>query len=127
MHLLGRFAVNFSFGVRDALEHREGFFLHPIGERALGNQFFDLGERSVFIVVMMFVLVLVLMRMCMAMFVFVFMVMMRVSMVMVVLVVMLILQMNIKFHAGDSRFLLSRDVQVVTIHAQFFLQFLCSN
>ena len=59
--------------------------------------------------------------MCMAMFVFVFMVMMRVSMVMVVLVVMLILQMNIKFHAIDSRFFPARDVpQVVTIHAQFF-------
>ena len=45
-------AVDFAFRVGDALEDGDGFLLHPGGQLAGGDQFFDLGEIALAGVVM---------------------------------------------------------------------------
>jgi len=127
MHLLGRFAVNLSFGVRNPLKNSDGFFLHPIRERTFGNQLFDFSERAVFIVVMMFVFrfawcVFVRMRMAVVVMVAVVMIMVVIVIVMrmPVFVVMFVGQMNVKFYSSDPGFFLARNVEMITIDLQFF-------
>src|SRR6185312_6411711 len=111
MHLPGWFAVNFTLGVRNPLEHGDGFLFHPVRERALRNQFLDLAERSIFVVVMVFMFMIVV--------VMVVIMMMRMAVVVIVTMVVMVGQMHIEFHAGDAGFFLARGMEVITVDAQF--------
>jgi hypothetical protein len=121
VNFVRRQSVNFSLCVSDALEDSDGFLLYPRGKFAARNEFPNLGEIA--LVVMRMVMVVVMMAMIVAVTVFVNMdtacafcnVM---FMPMRMLVVMS--KVNVKFHPGNGRFLLARNVEVIAVEPEFF-------
>jgi len=121
------------FGVGDAPEDGDGFRFDPGGELAAGNQLLDFGKISLVVVLSLarFVLVVgmrVLVKMDstgtfldvpMIMLVIVAMALVVLRLVMVVVRVVL-RQVHIEFDAGDGRFLLARNVQVIAGELELF-------
>ena len=62
-----RFAVDFAFGVCDALKHRDGFLFHPRRELALFDELFDCRKVAAVIMRMLMVVLMIRMGMMVAM------------------------------------------------------------
>jgi hypothetical protein len=85
--------MNFAFGNGDAMKDGDGLLFHPCGQRAAGDQFFDLGiiaAMRVLVVMLVMLMMLVFVRMAVSV---IFVSMLAMAMFMRMFVVVLVMMM----------------------------------
>ena len=140
MHLLWRLAVNLTFGDRNAMEDRQCFRLHPVGQGTSGNEFLDLGIVAavamfwlcLFLVlsmrVMMFVMLVMMMgvmrvsmgvccpiRVPVLMDVFFLGMLVIIAMIVFVMMLVLVCEMYVELHPFNACFCSASNMQVISI------------